>query len=238
MPKVFINYRTGDGEKTALTIERELTHRFGSDAVFYASKSIKPGSAYPEELLRAVRGSDALLAVIGPKWTSFPALLDETDWVRREILEAIASGIPIIPVLDGRMTARLRSVDVPPELSRLADFHSVRLDHQNAESDLNKLAKALTEQVPGLRDHTTAEDSGSVHNRVGDVDGPVVQNRDVTGDAGIVLKGDRGQLHLGKGNQYQQHFSGPGATYVEGGNEGGISHKFGGADDDDGDDVP
>lgn len=229
MPDVFVNYRTGDGDKTAALIARDLSHRFGDEPIFRASESIKPGMCYPEELLNNVRRSDVLLAVIGPDWTRFPALHDDNDWVRREILEALACGIPVIPVLEGRRTERLTASDLPAELQPLADRQSERLDLHQVESGLDRIAKRLIELVPTLRDRTAAEtmDSGSTHNHVGDVrGGTIVQSRDITGDVGTVIKGDHGQFHLGKGNQYNQHFSGPGATYVQGNNEGGIRHHF------------
>ncbi|MFE7268415.1 hypothetical protein ACFU9B_41625 [Streptomyces sp. NPDC057592] len=42
MTDVFINYRTGDGEKTAALIDQELSRRFGNGRIFRASKSIAP----------------------------------------------------------------------------------------------------------------------------------------------------------------------------------------------------
>ncbi|MFF4123353.1 toll/interleukin-1 receptor domain-containing protein [Microbispora rosea] len=232
MPEVFVNYRTGDGDKTAAVIDRELSHRFGEDKVFRASKSIKPGSPYPAELLDNVRNCSALVAVIGPDWAGAPALRDENDWVRREIMEALAHSIPVIPVLDGRRTERLRSSELPAELGQLADYQSIRLDLQDAESGLTRIAKTLVELVPALRDRTTTERPDTVHNQMRDVHGTGVQSRDIHGDVGTVVKGSQGPIHMGKGNQYNNspHFSGPGATYVQGNNEGGIRHTFGGSD--------
>ncbi|GGO20445.1 hypothetical protein GCM10010116_40970 [Microbispora rosea subsp. aerata] len=239
LPEVFVNYRTGDGDKTAAVIDRELSHRFGEGKVFRASKSIKPGSPYPVELLDSVRNCSALVAVIGPNWASAPALRDENDWVRREIMEALARSIPIIPVLEGRETERLRASELPKELSPLADRQSIRLDLQDAESGLTRLVKALVELVPALRDRTAAERPGTVHNQMRDVHGTAVQGRVIHGDAGTinkgdtgtVIKGNQGPMHLGKGNLYHNspHVSGPGANYVQGDNNGGIHQTFGGS---------
>ncbi|RPE45762.1 TIR domain-containing protein [Streptomyces sp. Ag109_O5-1] len=86
MKEVFINYRTGDGEKNAALIDQELSRRFGPQHVFRASRSIAPGEAYPDSLLTALRRSYLLLAVVGPDWTNFRTRLhDPEDWVRREI---------------------------------------------------------------------------------------------------------------------------------------------------------
>ncbi|TLP54865.1 toll/interleukin-1 receptor domain-containing protein [Microbispora tritici] len=229
MPDVFVNYRNGDGDKTATFIERELSHRFGDEAAFRAFKSIPPGTRYQEELLHNVRRSAVLLAVIGPNWTNYPALHDENDWVRREILEAFDCGISVIPVLEGAGTARLKAADLPKELGQLADRQFVRLDMKDPEPGLTKIAKRLTELVPTLRDRTAPESQSAVRNQMGNVSGGTnVQGRDITGDIGNVIKGDYGQFHLGKGNMYNQHFSGPGATFIDGVNNGGIHQRFDG----------
>ncbi|MFD7428129.1 hypothetical protein ACFV6Z_13860 [Streptomyces sp. NPDC059818] len=98
MTDVFINYRTGDGEKTATLIDQELSRRFGSGRIFRASKSITPGQAYPETLLTKLRQSTVLLAVIGPDWTNFRVRLgDPEDWVRKELLEASPANFRSFP---------------------------------------------------------------------------------------------------------------------------------------------
>ncbi|KAA9375454.1 toll/interleukin-1 receptor domain-containing protein [Microbispora cellulosiformans] len=224
MPDVFVNYRNGDGDKTATFIERELSHRFGDEAAFRASKSIAPGTRYQEELLHSVRRSEVLLAVIGPNWTNYPALYDENDWVRREILEAFECGISVIPVLEGTETARLKAADLPQELRPLADRQSVRLDMKDPEPGLTKITKRLIELVPTLHDRTTPEPESSVRNQMGNVSGRTnVQGRDIAGGIG----NDYRQVHLGRGNINNQQFSGPGAMFV-GENNGGIHQRFNG----------
>ena len=235
MPDVFINYRTGDGDKTALTLDTALSHRFGDDRIYRASKSIPPGEAFPRALLNGVRRSGALLAVIGPDWAGHPRLHEEDDWVRREILEAYACTIPVIPVLDGRRTERLRGADLPEELAWLADCQSLRLDHHNAPADLAHIGDALAELVPELRaadrPGTRPDEDGTVHNTVGDVTGAANQARDVTGDVGTVIKDSRGPVHTGSGDihQHSPTISGDGVAYVAGNNHGGISNSFGGS---------
>jgi hypothetical protein len=103
---VFTNYRTGDGEEAAALLEQRLSDRFGKEKIFRATTSIPPGQSYSEWLINAVRNSVVLLAVMGPDWAHAPRLRDESDWVRREILEAYASKLTVIPVLKGRRTER------------------------------------------------------------------------------------------------------------------------------------
>ncbi|MEE4493044.1 toll/interleukin-1 receptor domain-containing protein [Streptomyces sp. BE230] len=250
MTDVFINYRTGDGEKTAALIDQELSRRFGSDRIFRASKSIAPGRAYPDELLTGLRRSAVLLAVIGPDWTNFRNRLhDPEDWVRKEIMEAFACELPVIPVLDGRKTDRLKAGDLPDELARLADIQSVPFSTQDAETGLKRLGDVVADMVPGLRDRDRDTASwlaaDSVTNSIGDVSGTAVQSRDFTGDVGgTVIKGSAGPVHTGQGDIYQnsrhvsggRHFSGDGMTYFEGDHHGDIRHRFGESDGHEADD--
>ncbi|MEV3985605.1 toll/interleukin-1 receptor domain-containing protein [Nonomuraea sp. NPDC049758] len=242
MHEVFINYRTGDGEKVAALLERDLSHRFGDEHVFRASKSIPPGSAYPRELISAVRRSYVVLVVVGENWSRRPELHDEDDWVRREILEAFTCGIEVIPVLDGRKTERLNPADLPEALKRLADVQSERLDFQDLQSGLIRIGNVLATKLPLLKavDRSLQQEprGGSVSNSVDEVQGTAIQTRDITGDVGTVIKGNQGPVHTGKGDLYHHspHVSGTGGTYIAGDNQGGVRHDFGGARRHEGDD--
>jgi TIR domain len=250
MTDVFVNYRTGDGEKTAALIDHELSRRFGSDRIFRASKSIAPGSAYPDELLRRLRRSAVLVAVIGPDWTNFQTRLrDPEDWVRKELMEAFTCELPVLPVLDGRKTDRLSTSDLPDELAWLAELQSLPFSTHDTQAGLKRLGDTVADLVPALRDLDQEAASplapDSVANSIGDVSGTAVQSRDFTGDVGgTVVKGSAGPVHTGHGNIYQnsrhdagsRHFSGNGMTYFEGDHHGDIRHRFGeptGREDDD-----
>jgi hypothetical protein len=145
--RVFVNYRTGDGETTAALIEQFLSRRLGTENVFRASKSIRPGTVFDRALLKNVWRSDVLLAVIGKNWLDARdqqgrALDNEDDWVRREIVGAFDHDVQVIPVLVGRID-RLRAEDLPASLAELARLQSVRFDVRAAESGLRDLASAL-----------------------------------------------------------------------------------------------
>ncbi|MGZ0200015.1 toll/interleukin-1 receptor domain-containing protein [Streptomyces sp. RM1] len=242
MTEVFINYRTGDGEKTAALIDQELKRRFGPEHVFRASRSITPGEAYPDKLLKALRHSSLLLAVVGPDWTNFRSRLnDPGDWVRREIEEAFTCELPVVPILEGRKTNRLSKSDLPSALERLSDLQSVPFDSTHGtETGLKYIGDLVAELVPGLIDLTetggTSPTPDTVANSIGEASGTAVQSRDFTGDVGgTVVKGGQGPVHTGNGNIYQnsrhvsgdRHFSGDGMTYFEGDNHGGVQHRFG-----------
>ncbi|MFJ5231767.1 hypothetical protein ACIQBJ_17960 [Kitasatospora sp. NPDC088391] len=157
MPAIFVNYRTGDQEAVAALLDHGLSYRFGSERVFRASKSIAPGSCYPQELIAAVRGCAVLLAVVGPRWFDIQgrdgraAVEDPEDWPRREIVEAFAVGALVVPVLVGD-TPRLRRERLPEPLAALADCQHRRLDLRSSHADLNRIADELAALVPELAD--------------------------------------------------------------------------------------
>lgn len=241
MDEVFINYRTGDGDKTAALLDQELKRRFGPRHVFRASRSIAPGEDFTDALPDALRHSRLLLAVIGPDWTNFRSRLsDPEDWVRKEILRAFEYELPVVPVLDGRRTARLDKADLPPELARLADLQSLPFDTHDVDTCVTRIGDLVAEMVPELDDlsRSGAADGkpaapGSVRNSAGDVSGVVIQSGEFTGDVGnTVVKGTQGPVHTGSGDINTRHYSGgryisgDGMTYVEGDNHGEAGHHF------------
>jgi hypothetical protein len=229
MHKVFINYRTGDGDEAAAMIENDLSKRFGSNLIFRAAKSIRPGTAYAEELLNAVRQSAVLLAVMGPEWPHDPRLRDENDWVRREILEAYEYAVRVIPVLKGRKTDRLNIQSLPPELQRLAEVQSLRLDTRDNGADLARIGDELADLIPELKELDRSPSTTPVRNSVKGVLGTSVQSGTIAGDVGTVVKQNQGPVHTGKGdiNQHSPRITGDGAAYIAGNNQGRISHTFG-----------
>lgn len=240
MPDVFINYRTGDCEQAAAAIEGALSARFGTDRIYRAGKSIPPGEPFDAHLIRGVRRSGVLLALIGPGWTGHQALRNDDDWVSKEIQEAFLCDIRVIPVLIGRRTERPVRDDLPRPLTRLADCQSLRYDTQTNERDLKYIGDTLATLVPELAkaDRETSEESqgatqaatGPVHNTMGDGQGVAGQAHTVNGDIGSP-KGTHGSVHIGPSSRSVR--MGQGGSYFEGDNQGGIHQNFGGSDTED-----
>ncbi|GAA1964376.1 toll/interleukin-1 receptor domain-containing protein [Kitasatospora viridis] len=220
MPEIFVNYRTGDGDEVATTIERELSRRFGSERIFRASKSIRPGQPFPQELITAVRRSKVLLAVIGPGWSAAqtadgrPALADPNDWIRRELLEAFDTAALVIPILVGPQT-RLSRAGLPEDLLDLADCQYLRYANRNAEADLARIGDELAEAVPELaavdadrKDSGPATANGVEQpvNRAGNAGRDINQSRDrnfnVHGGTGTYVENASGPVNTGSGDQY------------------------------------
>ncbi|MGW1103179.1 toll/interleukin-1 receptor domain-containing protein [Streptomyces sp. NPDC002540] len=252
MPDVFVNYRTGDEESAATMIARELARRFGGERIFFASNSIEPGHRFPVELVRAVEESEALLAVIGPRWAEVrgadghPALEAEQDWTRREIQTALDRGILVIPVLVGKATRIDRAI-LPDDLRELADCQYRRFDHRNAESDLTALGDALARLLPELgavdgdaraarermeakSREKSARDAGHTRMRTRDVKQRVRGIGILNGDlSGTFVNEPQGPVNTGRGHQYNApHFQGDnaGVQFTAGDNSGTVHQRF------------
>lgn len=155
MGGVFINYRGEDSDTAAALIDRELTAQFGSDQVFLDSRSIQVGVDFAEELLGRLRASSVLLVVIGQRWLTLTNVAgarridDPQDWIRREVIEALANGLRVIPVLTD--DARLPSQEnLPDEIAGLSRRQYVSLRRRYVPTDLALLVKRITDAEPEL----------------------------------------------------------------------------------------
>lgn len=158
MTHVFLNYRSADEPFGVAMLDRELSARFGSEAVFFASKSLQLGAAWKTEMFDAVERSEALLVIMGRHWladvdgTGRRRIDDPDDYVRREILLALELGKDVIPVRLG--VPRLAAEDLPPELRTLPDRHDIELQFRTTGPDLDRLETKLRRLVPGLAGRT------------------------------------------------------------------------------------
>jgi hypothetical protein len=76
--------------------------------------------------------------------------------VRREIAEALRSGVRVVPILvDG--AERLTNADLPAPIAQLATLQYLRFRHEDCESDLARIIDELTRHVPSLRRTETAD---------------------------------------------------------------------------------
>ncbi|MEV1008833.1 toll/interleukin-1 receptor domain-containing protein [Streptomyces sp. NPDC049881] len=258
MPAVFLNYRTMDGKEVANTFYDELTSRFGEGTVFLAAKSIPLGSNYIDAIHQGVRRCSVLLALIGPAWLDAPhkhqpgvrALDAEGDWVRREIEEAFAHGVTVVPVLIGRTVEHLDRSRLPDSIGRLAECQCVRWTTRTSQHDLALIGDHLAREVPELAiaDRHAKPDAptGTADNRA-EGQRPAAYDIRNTGQSGgignvsevrgTVVGEAHAPLHTGSGTQVngdQVHGSKVDGTQVNGdGNvvggsgHGGIQQHFG-----------
>lgn len=152
---VFINYRGEDSEICGALLYTDLARRFGRDRVFLDSESIPAGADFATELLQQVRSACVLLAVIGPRWLAADpsgrrGIDDPADWIRRELVEAFAAGVRVIPVLTDH--AELPSeADLPADIAGLSRCQYRYLRRREPTTDLDRIVADLTGLDPTLQ---------------------------------------------------------------------------------------
>ncbi|WET82537.1 TIR domain-containing protein [Amycolatopsis sp. QT-25] len=150
MAEIFINFRNGDAQDTAVLIDQKLCLVFGEDNVFRSSRAIPKGVVFDPALIQAASNCSVFLAVIGPHWLDRDKeggrrIDAPADWVRTEIELAIASGRPVIPVLVG--DHKMPEVtELPASIADLTRRQYLRIHHRSAVYDLKHL-------VDSIRDH-------------------------------------------------------------------------------------
>jgi len=149
---IFISYRRADAEGEAGRLYDDLVRTYSDASVFMDVSGIEPGVDFRKAIEDNVSGCGVLLAVIGPGWATVTGsggirrLDNPDDYVRLEIATALASGIPIIPVLVHE--AHMPTLDqLPDNLKDLRYRNSVELTHARWNSDVALLTSALKNYV-------------------------------------------------------------------------------------------
>ena len=141
---IFINYRRADSGGYAGRLRDNLVAQFGQDRVFM-DVGILGGEDWVAAIERALGASGAMLAIIGPNWSS-SRLEDPGDRLRQELEAAMALGVEIIPVLVGG--ARMPDAnDLPPSIRDLPRRQAVRLTDEGWDDDVRRLTGRLVEVV-------------------------------------------------------------------------------------------
>ncbi len=151
---MFINYRGSDAASSAAFLHAELSDRFGADSVFLDYESLALGYDFIPQLLVRVRRCAVLLVVVGDRWLDGEIgqrpIDDPSDWVRREIQEALERDIPVVPVLFGG--AELNAVRLPAELAGLSNLQYFEIRNRRQRQDIKGLGNYLARQIPRLRE--------------------------------------------------------------------------------------
>lgn len=101
---IFLSYRRDDSPGYVSKLEAELESVFGAGRVFRDAEDIAGGAQWKTVIDDSLRGSAALLLVIGPRWEQIwhERASDPVNYVALELERARELGVPVIPVtLDG-----------------------------------------------------------------------------------------------------------------------------------------
>ena len=156
MPRLFISYRRCDSAAFAGRIYDRLRSRFGRDSVFMDIETIPLGIDFRKYLNEAVAQCDVLLAIIGEKWYGSDQngkrqLDDPRDFVRIEIEAALSKGIPIVPILIGRVSMPTES-ELPSTLAELAYRNAISVDlGRDFHNNVDRLIRGLEHQFQGIK---------------------------------------------------------------------------------------
>jgi hypothetical protein len=156
MASMFLSYRRTDSEAETGRLSDGLRERFGRSSVFLDLAELVPGEDYRAAIERTVRSCKALIAVIGPQWSSVrgpdgsPRISDPDDIVRLEIATALARNLQVFPVLIGGASMPLEA-ELPDDVAKLAAHHAISLSNAHWTRDFEVLSVAICKQVPELR---------------------------------------------------------------------------------------
>ena len=105
MPAIFISYRREDTISATGRLADVLAARYGPTEIFRDIEAIEAGADFRVALVGALAAAQVVLVIIGRSWlagrpgTGSPDQEDPEDYVRFEIETALASDVPVIPVL-------------------------------------------------------------------------------------------------------------------------------------------
>jgi hypothetical protein len=102
-PKIIVSYRRSDSAMAGRIFDR-LVQRFGKTSLFIDIDNIPFGGDFRKHIDDALKSSDLLIALVGPKWVGSRErgklrIMHEADPVRVEIETALKQDVPILPVL-------------------------------------------------------------------------------------------------------------------------------------------
>lgn len=156
MTDIFISYRRSDSFQVE-RLHEKLTSRFPAASIFLDRNDIRPGEPFPPRIREEAQGATLMLIVLGRDWASaqdpvtFKRRIEmEEDWVRQEVVIALAGTAVIIPVLlEGAVMPT--AAQLPASLHPLLDRHAVSLSYEHFNEGAERLIKAIEERLGEAR---------------------------------------------------------------------------------------
>jgi hypothetical protein len=131
----------------------KLEAAFGRERLFMDVEGyIQPGDDFVKVLDSQVEQCDALLAIIGPRWLGIKdgqdrrRLDNPDDFVRIEIVSALARGKRVIPIVVNNAQPP-KAENLPEDLKPLARRNAVPLSHERFGSDCERIIKAVQQAL-------------------------------------------------------------------------------------------
>lgn len=153
MNGIFISYRRQDAAGHAGRLFDRLVARYGDAHVFMDHHDLPPGVDFATAIEANLLQASFVLAVMGPHWIDARdahgqlRLAQSEDFVRRELLAALAAGKRIIPVLVGGAQIPAEE-QLPTELVALVRLQACELRDARFDDDLKALLETLAVLSP------------------------------------------------------------------------------------------
>jgi hypothetical protein len=150
--KIVISYRRQDSEAITGRIRDRLAGQYGGESVFMDIDSIPFGLDFREQIEHALRHTDILIAIIGPRWArggkgGRSRINEENDPVRVEVQTALQRGIPVVPILVNGATMP-KPTELPDGLKELSFRNAAAVDsgrdfHQHMDRVIRSMDQIL-----------------------------------------------------------------------------------------------
>lgn len=153
--RLFLSYRRDDTAGRAGRLFDSLVQRLGAGSVFQDVASISPGVDFESAVKNSLARTDASIVVIGSEWTTSTGpdgvrRLDlDDDYVRQEVVAALDSGRPVVPVLVGE-SRMPEAHELPADLRPLLKRQAFSVRDVAWSDDVDGLVRRLRGEVaPG-----------------------------------------------------------------------------------------
>jgi hypothetical protein len=168
MASIFISYRRIGALVHARALFERLRNEFGPGEVFIDLEGIEYGVDFVDILNKQLNGCQVMMAIIDPHWATAAdkqgrrRIDREYDYVRTEIVAALARGIRTVPVLiDGAEMPD--PADLPEPLRPLTRRNALMLDFNQFDAEIGRLIseirKILATSAPTTSIQPVAEPS-------------------------------------------------------------------------------
>lgn len=152
MPTVFVSYRRGSTTAVVHRLAERLGEVFGAGNVFLDVDSLPPGEDFRTHIRAEIASCQCAVVVIGADWIGASAtgrrIDDPADFVRLEVEELLARGIPVVPVLADRTSMPAPAL-LPESLRSLSFRHAEPLDSGlDFSAHVERLCRKLLGDVP------------------------------------------------------------------------------------------
>ena len=146
---VFISYRRDAGHAEARAIRSALRER--GVQVFLDVADVRRGY-FDEALLRQIADTPNFIVVLS--LNSLDRCIDEEDWLRREIAQAIKTRRNIIPIL---MPGFTFPRELPPDIRNLSRYQGPEYSHRYFDAMIVEIAENLEREKAEAENQRTAK---------------------------------------------------------------------------------